>query len=128
MFSRDKEKLKSFLGTQSELKGELSSIGILRLDGAVSGKIRADEVILTETAVIQGEITARRIIVGGRAEGVLIAEELLEIRPKGRVQGDIVTRRLVVAGGGKFDGRIEMPAAAPERPPEEAKSPEAKAS
>lgn len=128
MFSRDREKLKSFLGTQSELKGELSSTGILRLDGAVSGKIRADEVILTETAVIQGEIAARRIIVGGRVEGVLIAEELLEIRPKGRVRGEIVARRLVMAGGGKFDGRIEMPAAVPERPPEEDKTPEARAS
>ncbi len=128
MFSRDKEKLKSFLGTQSEFKGELSSTGILRLDGAVSGKIRADEVIVTETAVIRGEIAARRIVVSGRVEGVLIAEELLEIRPKGRVRGDIVARHLVMTGGGKFDGRIEMPAATPEHPSEEASPSAARAS
>ncbi len=128
IFNRDGEKLKSFLGSDSELEGELSSTGILRLDGTVRGRIRADQVILTERAVIRGEIAARRIIVGGRAEGVLRAEELQEIGPKGRVQGDIVARRVLMASGGTFDGRIEMPAAAPERAPEEAETAGARAS
>jgi cytoskeletal protein CcmA (bactofilin family) len=103
-------KLKSFLGSQSEIKGELSSKGILRLDGRVVGNIYADQVILSETAFVKGEITAGKIIVGGTIEGILFAEDLVEIRSKGKVTGDILTKRLVVMHGGVFNGQIEMTA------------------
>jgi cytoskeletal protein CcmA (bactofilin family) len=102
------EKLKSFLGDSSELKGDLSSGGILRLDGTVVGTIRAEEVILSETASIDGEITAGKIIVVGKVKGTLKAEDVVEIREKGHVSGNIVTKRFVVASGGKFNGSIEM--------------------
>ena len=108
MFGKEMEKLKSFLGTQSELHGELISKGILRLDGTVTGRIQADQVILTETAFIKGDIVANRIIVGGKAEGILRAIDLVEIGSKGRVNGEIVTDRLIVFEGGNFNGRIEM--------------------
>ena len=101
-------KLKSFLGAQSELKGELSSKGILRLDGTVIGNVHADQVILSETSVIRGEITAGKIIVGGAVEGVLHAEDLVEIRSKGKVNGKIFAKRFVVISGGEFNGQIEM--------------------
>jgi cytoskeletal protein CcmA (bactofilin family) len=108
MFAKDMEKLKSFLGTQSELQGELKIKGILRLDGAVAGKIEADQVILSETAMIRGEILAKRIIVGGKVEGTLRATELLEIGKKGKVQGEIFTKKLLIIEGGEFNGQIEM--------------------
>ena len=108
MFTKDMEKLKSFLGTQSELQGELKIKGILRLDGAVSGKIEADQVILSETAVIRGEILAKRIIVGGKVEGTLKATELLEIGKKGIVQGEIFAKKLIVMEGSEFNGQIAM--------------------
>jgi cytoskeletal protein CcmA (bactofilin family) len=108
MFGKDMEKLKSFLGTQSELQGDLTVTGILRLDGNVCGKIQADEVILSATAVMNGDVVARKIIVGGRVEGSLRASDLVEIGSKGKVKGDIYTNKLVVIEGGEFNGRIEM--------------------
>jgi len=108
MLGKDMEKLKSFLGTQSELQGELRIKGILRLDGAVKGKIEADQVILSETAFIKGEIVAKKIIVGGNVEGTLRASELLEIAAKGRVKGDIFANKLIIIEGGQFSGHIEM--------------------
>jgi cytoskeletal protein CcmA (bactofilin family) len=101
-------KLKSILGSQAEIKGELSSKGILRLDGRVVGKIFSDHVILSETAVVKGEITAEKISVGGIVEGVLHAEDLVEIRSKGKVIGEIYAKRFVVMNGGMFNGRITM--------------------
>jgi len=102
------EKLQSFLGDSSELKGELYSGGILRLDGVVTGTVRAEEVILSAAASIKGEIFAGKIIVVGKMDGTLRAEDVVEIRDKGFVTGNIVTKRLVMASGGKFNGRIEM--------------------
>jgi cytoskeletal protein CcmA (bactofilin family) len=110
MFGKDMEKLKSFLGTQSELQGDLTVTGILRLDGHARGKIQADEVILSATAVMNGDVVARKIIVGGRVEGSLRASDLVEIGSKGKVTGDIYTNKLVVIEGGEFNGRIEMKA------------------
>jgi cytoskeletal protein CcmA (bactofilin family) len=85
MFNKNGEKLKSFLGSESEFQGELAAKGILRIDGTVTGKIRADQVILSETSFIRGEITAKKIIVGGKVEGVLKGETLVEITSKGKI-------------------------------------------
>lgn len=108
MFGKDIEKLKSFLGTESELQGSLTVKGVLRLDGKARGKIQADQVILSATADLNGEIVAGKIIVEGSVEGSLRASELVEIGSKGRVKGDIYTPRLIVIEGGRFNGRIEM--------------------
>jgi cytoskeletal protein CcmA (bactofilin family) len=102
------EKLKSFLGDSSELKGDVYSGGIMRLDGKVVGTVRAEEVIVSETASIEGEISGGKIIVVGKVTGTLRADDVVEIRAKGYVDGNIVTKRFVMASGGKFNGRIEM--------------------
>jgi cytoskeletal protein CcmA (bactofilin family) len=57
-------------------------------------------VILSETAVIKGDIIAKRIIVGGKVEGSLRASELVEITSKGKVKGEISTNKLLVMEGG----------------------------
>lgn len=108
MFGKEVEKLKSFLGTESELQGELKIKGILRLDGAVSGRIEADQVILSEKAIIKGEIVAKRIIVSGKVEGTLRATDILEIGAKGNVSGKIFAAKLLMLEGGAFNGQIEM--------------------
>ena len=102
------EKIKSFLGGASELKGDLYSGGILRVDGFVTGTVRAEEVILSATASVEGEISAGKIIVVGTVTGTLRAEDVVEIRAKGYVNGTIVTKRLLMASGGRFNGHIEM--------------------
>ena len=110
MFGKDTEKLKSFVGAQSEFQGELKVHGILRVDGKITGKVEADQVILSETAIIQGDIVAKKIFVGGNVEGCLRAPDLVEIRSKGKVKGEIVTNKLSVTEGGEFNGKIEMKA------------------
>jgi cytoskeletal protein CcmA (bactofilin family) len=113
MFGRGTEKLKSVMGTESEFKGEFTAKGILRIDGTVTGTVRADEVILSETASIKGDIIAKRIIVGGMVEGTLRAPNLVEILPKGNVKGPVITNKLLVMEGGVINGKIDMNANEP---------------
>ena len=108
MFSKDEEKLKSFVGAQSEFHGELTVTGTLRMDGTVTGIVRADQVILSEAATIKGDVLARKIIVGGKVEGNIRAPELVEIGSRGKVRGDIFTNNLSVMEGGEFNGKIQM--------------------
>jgi cytoskeletal protein CcmA (bactofilin family) len=108
MRGKSENKLNSYLGSGCEFEGELKVKGVLRIDGVVKGNIQADHLILSETADVKGELLARSIVVGGRAEGILKASELVEIQAKGRVKGDVITDKFVVAKGGDLNGRIEM--------------------
>jgi cytoskeletal protein CcmA (bactofilin family) len=108
MFTKNTEKLESFIGANSNFKGDIDTKGTLRVDGTVDGNVNADWVILGEKAFLKGNITARGIIIGGRVEGNLKAKEIVEIKPKGQVSGDISTSKLTIVEGGIFDGRSSM--------------------
>jgi len=108
MFSKETEKLGSFLGTDSSFNGKLNVKGTLRVDGVVEGQIDADYVILSETAEVKGEIKAKKIIIGGKIDGNARAQELVEIKSKGKVWGDIFTPKLTIIEGAEFNGKVEM--------------------
>jgi cytoskeletal protein CcmA (bactofilin family) len=108
MFTKNTEKLESFIGANSNFKGEIDTKGTLRIDGTMDGNVNADWVILGEKAFLKGNITARGIIIGGRVEGNLKAKEIVEIKSKSQVSGDISTSKLTIIEGGVFDGRSSM--------------------
>ncbi len=108
MFDKETDKLESVLGSNSTFKGELNVKGTLRVDGTIDGQLEADQVILTETAVVKGTIKAKKIIVGGKIDGNMSAQELVEIKSKGKVLGDILTSKFAITEGGEVNGRIEM--------------------
>ena len=108
MFGKETDKLESFLGMNSNLKGELNIKGTLRVDGTVDGQLEADYVILSESAVVKGAVKAKKIIIGGKIDGSVRAQERVEIKSKGKVLGDIFTPKLAVIEGGEFNGKIEM--------------------
>ncbi len=108
MFAKETDKLESFLGVNSNFKGELNVKGTLRVDGTVEGQLDADFMILSESAAVKGAIKAKKIIIGGKIEGNVYAQELVEIRSQGRVLGDIFTAKLAVTDGGELNGKVEM--------------------
>ena len=104
----DIERLESFIGAKTEVKGEANVKGTLQIEGLFHGKVYADFVILCESAVIQGDITAKKISVNGKIEGNLRAQEIVEIKAKGKVRGEIYAPKFSMAEGGEFNGKIEM--------------------
>jgi cytoskeletal protein CcmA (bactofilin family) len=108
MFSKETDKLESFLGMNSSFKGELNVTGTLRVDCTVEGQLGADNVILSETAEVKGEIKGKKIIIGGKVDGNVRAQELVEIKSKGKVFGDIFTPKLAIIEGAELNGKVEM--------------------
>lgn len=108
MFSKNTEKLESFVGSNSHFKGDIDTKGTLRVDGIVDGNVTADWVILGEKSHIKGDVAARGIVIGGRIDGNLKAKEIVEIKSKGQVFGDILTGKLSIAEGGIFEGKSSM--------------------
>ena len=108
MFTKETDKLQSFLGMNAIFKGELNVRGTLRIDGTADGKLDADYVILSESGVVKGVIKAKKVIIAGKIDGNVLAQQLVEIKSKGKVLGDIFTQKLAITEGGEFNGRIEM--------------------
>jgi len=108
MFSKDNEQLESFIGSGTEFQGGLNVKGALRVEGQFDGKVNAACVILGETGVIKGEVSAKKIIIGGKIEGNLRVQEIVEIKATGKVLGDIFTKIISITEGAKVNGKIEM--------------------
>jgi cytoskeletal protein CcmA (bactofilin family) len=108
MFSKDNEQLESFIGSGTEFQGELNVKGIIRVDGHFDGKMKVGSLILSETGVIKGEVLAKKIIIGGKVEGDLRGQEIVEIKATGKVLGDIYTKKISITEGAKVNGKIEM--------------------
>ena len=108
MLSKNAEKLESFVGSNARIKGEMTVEGTLRLDGTIEGGLNADCVILSEKAVVKGDIAAQKIVIGGTVEGNLRAKGLVEIQSNGRVLGGVFAQKLSVIEGGEINGKIEM--------------------
>ena len=105
MFQKKNDKLESFIGFNSEFKGDITVPGTLRIDGKMTGNITAGWIIVGEKAFIKGDLFATGIVVGGRIEGTIKADDLVELKPTAHLYGDIIATKLAIAEGGIFMGR-----------------------
>lgn len=108
MFHKKNTSLETFISQDVTIKGELTTEGIVRIDGNFEGSIRADGLIIGKTGDIKGDVAAREIMVDGNIEGNINAHETIEIKPDGKVQGDIQTVKLIISEGAFFIGRSTM--------------------
>jgi cytoskeletal protein CcmA (bactofilin family) len=105
MFKKQSDKLESLVGFNSEFNGEINVSGTLRIDGKFSGSVVAGWIVVGEQAVVKGDMHAKGVIVGGKVEGNIKADELVELKPTAHLFGDIYSKKLVIAEGGIFMGR-----------------------
>ncbi len=108
MFHKKNSSLETFISKDVTIKGELTTEGIVRIDGNFEGTITADGLIIGKTGEIKGDVAAREIMVDGNVEGNINAKEIIEIKPDGKVQGDIQTFKLIISEGAFFIGRSSM--------------------
>jgi len=108
MFNKKNSSLETFISKDVTIKGELTTEGIVRIDGNFEGNIRVDGLIIGKTGDIKGDVDAREIMIDGNIEGNISAKETIEIKPDGKVQGDIQTVKLIISEGALFIGRSTM--------------------
>ena len=91
------------------IKGELTGSEDLFIDGDVDGKITLTNSTLTvgPNAAVKADITARELVVRGRAEGKFTASERVQIWHTARVQGDIKSERISIEEGAQMQGKLE---------------------
>jgi cytoskeletal protein CcmA (bactofilin family) len=113
--------IKSLIAHGSRVEGNLKFTEGLRVDGEVVGDIRAmteepSMLVISEAAVVQGEIHADHVIVNGTVRGPVHARELLELQPKAHVEGDVSYRNLEMHQGAVISGQLKPLAIGEEKP------------
>jgi cytoskeletal protein CcmA (bactofilin family) len=106
--------LNGFLDRGASFSGELEFEDTLRIDGKFKGKILSkNELIVGESAQIDGEIHVGRIAISGTVTGKIKADQRIEIHKAGRVFCDLDTPALIIEEGATFEGNCVMEPARP---------------
>jgi cytoskeletal protein CcmA (bactofilin family) len=101
--------LNGFLDRGSSFKGELEFEDTMRIDGRFNGKIMSkNELIVGESATIEGDVHVGRIAISGTVIGKIVASQRVEIHRNGKVYSDIDTPALVIEEGAIFQGNCVM--------------------
>lgn len=109
MKSKGSGELNGFLDRGATFKGELEFEDTMRIDGRFNGKIMSkNELIVGESAHIEGDIHVGRIAISGTVVGRIVAEQRVEIHRNGKVFSDIDTPALVIEEGAIFQGNCTM--------------------
>jgi cytoskeletal protein CcmA (bactofilin family) len=106
----------SLLGKGIEIKGTVRSKGSLRIEGAAEGNIECEgDITIGETAIMNADVTAQNVTIGGTVSGTVKCYARLELLPTARVKGDIIVNTLVVSEGAIFSGTTQMGEAAKDK-------------
>jgi cytoskeletal protein CcmA (bactofilin family) len=109
MNSKKGGELNGFLDHGSSFKGELEFDDTMRIDGRFNGKIISkNELIVGESAHIEGDIHVGRIAISGTVVGKIVADQRVEIHRNGKVYSDIDTPALIIEDGAIFQGNCVM--------------------
>ena len=103
--------LNGFLDKGSTFRGELEFEDTIRIDGKFNGKITSkNELIIGESANVEGEIAVGSVAISGTVKGKINASGRIEIHRSGRVYCDIETAALIIEEGAVFEGNCTMAA------------------
>lgn len=101
----------TLIGANTELTGDISFTGGLRVDGKVNGNITADgdrsnTLVLSEHAVVTGNVTVPHLVVNGAIHGNVHSMESIELQPNAQVVGDVHYKMLEMALGASINGNL----------------------
>lgn len=101
--------LNGFLDRGATFRGELDFEDTMRIDGRFNGRITSkNELIVGESAHIEGDIHVGRIAISGTVVGTIKADQRVEIHRNGKVFSDIDTPALIIEEGAIFQGNCVM--------------------
>ena len=113
--------IKSLIAQGSRIDGNITFTDGLRVDGEVVGDIRAGTeqssiLVISEAAVVLGEIHAAHVIISGTVRGPVHAQHLLELQPKARIEGDVYYKAIEMHLGAVVAGQLRPLQALDEKP------------
>jgi len=102
----------TLISEATELEGQLHFTGTTRVFGTLKGKIHSEkgsQLILMESAVIEGSLDVDTLIVAGFVRGEIRAQTRILIKGSGRVIGNIQAPSIQIDFGAFIEGDVQMP-------------------
>lgn len=101
----------TLVGPQMTIRGDLQFSGGLYVEGRIVGTVVAEAgkpamLTLAENGSIEGEIRAPVVVINGRLDGDVHAEERVELASKARVLGNVHYKVVEMAAGAMLTGRL----------------------
>ncbi|NOX48659.1 MAG: polymer-forming cytoskeletal protein [Chlorobi bacterium] len=91
------------------IKGDITSQGDFRIDGALTGSINSKgKIVVGQSGSIDGEIICQNADISGTIKAKLTVEQLLTLKSSANLTGDVVTGKLAIEPGAKFTGTCNM--------------------
>ena len=99
----------SHISSGTIIKGEISSVADIRVDGAVQGKVYSKgRVVVGEEAVVTGTLACDNVDFWGKIEGDIYVKDTFSLKGTATVNGNIHVRRLQVDMGAQINGTCNM--------------------
>lgn len=99
----------SIIGSEMEIRGQLTVNADIRIDGKLVGDIISSaRVVLGSGGVIEGNIIAYRADINGKVSGSINVKDLLNLKTEADVKGDIVAGRLAMEQTVQFNGNCKI--------------------
>ncbi len=99
----------SVVASGMSINGHLDTNGVVKVEGKVTGSIRAERQVLVDRGgMVDGDIMTREAIIGGKVRGAIYADERVEVQATSLINGDITTKRILLQEGGEVNGHVRM--------------------
>lgn len=107
-------KLDTIIGRGTKIEGSIKVEGATRIDGSIKGKLESNDVVtIGPEGIVQAEVKAKSIIVGGKVEGNIEATDKIELQSKAELHGDLISKSLLIEHGAIFHGNSNMRGVSP---------------
>src|SRR5580698_556598 len=94
----------SIISADMTIRGNLKCAGRLQIEGTVLGDIEVGQLVISDGAVVQGEIDAQEVEISGTLTGLVRAREIT-LKSAARVVGDLYQEVLAIDPGAQLEGQ-----------------------
>lgn len=100
---------RNIISNGTKIKGDIESDGDFRIEGIVSGNVKAKgKIVIGQTGEVDGQMQCQSADISGKAKVKLEVNELTILRATSHFTGDIVTRKISIEPGAIFSGTCQM--------------------
>lgn len=109
--NRIQNSIDTLIGADTRVEGDIHFTGGLRVDGAIRGNViepnsSPSTLILSEHGLIEGAISASKVVINGKVIGPVKASQFIELQAKARVTGDVHYKSLEMHTGAVIEGKL----------------------
>lgn len=99
--------VRSVIGAEMTVTGNLAAQGDVQLDGEVMGDILCASLTLGASGKVRGNISVQHATLAGSVAGSVVATDLV-IEKTARIDGDVAYESISIETGARVEGRLSQ--------------------